>query len=102
MPVSADEAWICLASPKAGQLQAGLLAIAPAAAHLPVAQNRPVLLAAASCRADRCPSAPFLLSTQRDFSMECLLLRLVAMSPTDCAAQLVQLLAGSPAASPLM
>lgn len=34
--------------------------------------------------------------------MECLLLRLVAMSPTDCAAQLVQLLAGSPAASPLM
>lgn len=37
---------------------------------------------------------------QRDFGMECLLLRLVAMSPAECEAQLAQLLAGTGAAGP--
>jgi hypothetical protein len=38
---------------------------------------------------------------QRDFDVECLLLRLAAMSPADCEVQLAQLLAGT-AGSPFV
>lgn len=44
------------------------------------------------------PCCPF--PPQRDFGMECLLLRLVAMSTAECEAQLAQLLAGTGAAGP--